>query len=141
MDFNKVKAYVCPVPAHAQQIERIKRKIAAAGGTLVCDDKMDLSDYQDCLDQCDVVVILICSETEAAEYVDVIDSATKTGKQVVGVWPENETSEAIPDAINRMGDGAVTFDDLTKVEADGEKGWQLPDGKVREKQKTPRHKG
>lgn len=141
MDFNKVKTYVCPVPPHAQQIERIKRKIAAAGGTLVCDDKTDLSDYQDCVDQCDVVVILICPETEAAEYVDVVDYATKTGKQVIGVWPEGEASGTIPGAIDREGDGAVTFDDLTRVETNGEKGWQLPDGKVRKKQKTPRHKG
>ena len=141
MDFDKVKTYVCPVPAHALQIEGIKGKITASGGILVCDDKVDLSDFQACVDGCAVVVILICPETEAQAYVDVITYATQTGKQVIGVWPEGKASGAIPVAINSQGDGAVTFDDLGNAGTAGERGWQLPDAKVREKQKTPRHKG
>ena len=141
MDFNKVKTYICPVPAHAQQLNRIKGKIVAAGGILVCDKRADPSDFQACVDQCEVVVILICPETETGAYNDVITYATQTGKQVIGVWPEGQTSGTIPGAVNSQGDGAFTFDNLTKVEDEGEKGWQLPDGKVREKQKTPRHKG
>lgn len=141
MDFNKVKAYVCPVPAHAKQIEVIKSKIVKAGGLLVCDEKTDLSDYQSCVDQCDVVVILICPETEAEDYVGVIVYAGRTGKQVIGVWPEGQTSGTIPAAINREGDGVETLDDLTKASPAKEPVWQLPDGKQREKQKTPRHKG
>ena len=84
---------------------------------------------------------MICPETETDAYIDVITYATQIGKQVIGVWPEGQASGTIPGAINSRGDGAVTLDNLTKVEAEGEKGWQLPDGKVREKQKTPRHKG
>ncbi len=141
MNFNKVNTYACPVPGHTQQIAGVKGKIAAAGGILVCDKKIDLTDFQGRIDQCDVVVILICPETETYAYIEVITYATQTGKQVIGVWPEGQASGTIPSAINSQGDGAVTLDNLTKVEAEGEKGWQLPDGKVREKQKTPRHKG
>lgn len=61
-------------------------------------------EYQDCVEP-EVVVILICSEAEAAEYFAVIDHATKTGKQVIGFWPEGDASEAIPDTINREGGG------------------------------------
>jgi len=141
MDFNKVKTYVCPVPAHPKQIEVIKKKIVSAGGTLVCHEKTDLSDYQACVDQCEIVVILICPETEAADYVAVIVYAGKTGKRVIGVWPEDQTAGAIPAAINREGDGVVTLEDLTKIMPEKETVWQLPDGKERPKQKTPRHKG
>lgn len=141
MDFKNVKAYVCPIPAYAPQITRIKREIRAAGGTLICDAKTDLSDWQNCVDRCDVVVILMCPEAGAAEYAEVIEYATKAGKQVIGVWPEGAASDTIPDTIDREGDGAVPPEYLCDAETDGEKRWRLSDGKVRKEQKTPRHRG
>ncbi|MDX8501908.1 hypothetical protein RFM99_26275 [Mesorhizobium sp. VK4C] len=87
------------------------------------------------------MVILICPETEAKAYIDVIAYAGKTGKEVIGVWPEGQTAGKIPAALDREGDGVVTPNDLTKVPPDKESTWQLPDGRKRAKQKTPRHMG
>lgn len=143
MDFNKVKAYVCPVPSRTKEITAVKGMILRVGGELVCDDKETLDSFQVCVDQCDVVVILICPETETTDYEAVIYYASKTGKRVVGIWLDDETSGAVPSLLEREGD-AVTIlspESLKQAVIDQENVWELPGGKTRPTQKTPRHKG
>lgn len=143
MDFQKVKAYVCPVPGRAKEIAAIKKMILQAGGELVCDDEKALDGFEACVDQCDVVVILICPETETVEYEAVIGYASKTGKRVVGVWLEDETVGTVPGPLERDGDAMIIFspDSVKRAVIEKEDIWELPSGKERPTQKTPRHKG
>ncbi|MER8370224.1 TIR domain-containing protein [Mesorhizobium sp. M0902] len=148
MEFNKVKAYVCPVPGREQKIAAIKKMIVDAGGELICDDKQTIAGFEVCIDQCDVIVILICPETDNADYEAAIDYAKKINKRIVGIWLD-ETAEgggggvSIPAALDREGDAVVepTIESVKKAVIEKERIWKEPDGTKRAVQKTPRHKG
>ncbi|MER8827350.1 TIR domain-containing protein [Mesorhizobium sp. M0938] len=146
MEFNKVKAYVFPVPGREQKIAAIKKMIVDAGGELICDDKQTIAGFEACIDQCDVVVVLICPETDSADYEAATDYAKKTNKRIVGIWLDETAGGGgvgIPAALDREGDAVVepTIESVKKAVIEKERIWKEPDGTKRAVQKTPRHKG
>lgn len=143
MECDKVKVYVCPVVGREKEIARIKDIILRLGSEIVCSEKADLDGFQECVDQADVVAILICAETDNDAYREVIEYAAKTGKRVVGIWLEDEAAPALPVILDRLGDGAIlpTKENIEKAVICGESIWQLPAGEQRPTQRTPRHKG
>jgi hypothetical protein len=137
------RVFVFPVKGREAEIAKIKQMLAKAGCELVCDQPV-VSDYEKCLKDADVLVILMCPETENDATVDaLIALASKLGKRVVGIWLADSIATELPVAINRHGDAAVTMDDemVGNAVCDGKAIWVMPDGKPRPTPKTPRHKG
>ncbi|WP_349958066.1 hypothetical protein [Rhizobium sp. ZPR3] len=143
MDCDKVKVYVCPVVGREKEIAKIKEIIVSLGSDIVCSEKQDLVGFRQCVDQADVVAILICAETDNEAYREVIEYAAKTGKRVVGIWLEDGAAPRLPAILDRLGDGAIlpTKENIEKAVICGDSIWQLPAGDERPTQRTPRHKG
>jgi len=134
---------VFPVKGREAEIARLKQMLIDAGCVLVC-DQPTISDYEKCLKEADVLVILMCPETEGNSTVDeLIALASRLGKRVIGVWLSESTATELPAAINSHGDAAVTMDAgmIREAVCGGKAIWVLPDGKTRPAPKTPRHKG
>jgi hypothetical protein len=142
-DLLKVKSYVCPVPSLKAEVDAIKQMVMTAGGSPICANEQDLSNAHACIDQCDVMFILICTETLAPAYQDLIAYASRTGKRVIGIWPEGAAVQDVPGMLGQEGDGAIpmTAEKIKDVIMEGEGVWELPGGVTRPLQKTPRHKG
>lgn len=137
------RVFVFPVRERPAVIIELKQMLAASGCELVC-DQPTIGDYEKCLEQADVLVILMCPETDGDETVtDMITLATSLGKRVVGVWLPDSTAVELPAAVNKHGDAGITMDAklIEEVVCGGKTVWVLPDGKPRPAPKTPRHKG
>ena len=73
-----------------------------------------------------------------------IESASRAGKRVVGVWaPNSKEDSALPEAINRYGEAAIACNQKSVKETicGGNRDWTTPGGNPRPAPKTPRHKG
>lgn len=137
------RVFVLPVKGRDAEIAKLKEVITKAGCEVIC-DKAKPADYEKCLKEADVVVILICPETENDPAVDkLIAVASHGGKRVVGVWIPAAEKIELPDAINKHGDAVITFDvdAIRESVCGGKPTWTTPDGKPRPTPKTPRHKG
>jgi hypothetical protein len=143
MATDPTRVFVFPVKGREAEIARLKEMLTKAGCVLVCDQPV-ISDYEKCLKEADVLVIMICPETEDDGTADeLIALASRLGKRVVAVWLPDSAATELPAAINSHGDAAITMDAGMVKEAvcDGKTIWVLPDGKTRPTPKTPRHKG
>lgn len=137
------RVFVFPVKGREAEIARLKQMLTKAGCELVCDQPV-VSNPEKCLRDADVLVILMCPETEGDQTVEaLIALASKLGKRVVAVWLPGSTATELPAAIHSHGDAAVTMDAASVKDAvcDSKTIWLLPDGKPRPAPKTPRHKG
>ena len=138
-----VRVLVFPVRGREAEILKLKQMLMTAGCELICDQPV-ISDYEKCLKQADVLVILMCPETDDDETVISLTAlAASLGKRVIGVWLEGSTATELPPAINKHGDAGITMDAkiIEEVVCEGKTSWVLPDGKLRPAPKTPRHKG
>jgi len=136
------KAFVLPVKNREGEIAQIKRLIVGAGCQFICDE-VKAAEYKKCITESDVLVILICTETEEDPDVGaLIAFAIEQAKRVVAVWIPGATLN-LPSAINKYADACITLDmeAVKKAICGGESIWLTPDGKPRPKPKTPRHKG
>jgi hypothetical protein len=141
MSNRKTLAFVYPVKGQAAAIEKLKQLIKAACD-LVCDQVV--IDPKQCLQDSDVLVVLICPETSNSPAVDeLILTASRFGKRVVGVWVPGTTNGKLPSAINKYADATIVFDAKAVKAAvcGGQAIWSTPDGGPRPQPKTPRHKG
>jgi hypothetical protein len=139
---HPTRAFVYPVKEHTDSIEKLRQLIRAACD-LVCDDSGP-ADPKRCLQQADVLVILICPETmDSAPINELIILASHTGKRIVGVWAPGIQHSEVPAALHKHGDAAIVFDAdaVKKVVCGGESIWSTPVGAPRPSPKTPRHKG
>src|ERR1041385_4837990 len=101
---------VLPVKGREAEIAQLQQSIVAAGCELVCNQAV-VADYEKCLKQADVLVILMCAETDGDEKVmDLTTLAAGFGKRIVGVWVRDSTATELPPAINRHGDAGITMD-------------------------------
>jgi hypothetical protein len=138
-----MKVYVFPVPGRQAEIAELKRLIEAAGCEIVCPDDPPES-FEHCAQEADVVVILICPQTLDDNLIGpVVELANRTGKRIVGVWAADAEPGKLPRSLNRYGDSNIRIDakDIAAAICRGEAVWVTPEGKPREKPKTPRHKG
>lgn len=143
MSTSPTKVYVFPVPSHAQAIEELKKLIKDAGCELVCADSKP-QDYAACVNDADVVAILLCPETFDDETVKkAVALAVQLGKRIVGVWAPGVEDETLPEWLKSYGDAAVVFGAAAAADSIcGSKSvWESPKGQTRPVQKTPRHKG
>jgi MTH538 TIR-like domain (DUF1863) len=134
---------VLPIKGRDSEIAKLKDLIVKAGCEVVC-DKAKPAEYERCLLGADVLVILICPETESDPAIDdLIAMASREGKRVVGVWIPAAKEMELPGAINSHGDAVITFDidAIRESICGGNPRWTTPDGKPRLTPKTPRHKG
>lgn len=137
------RVFVFPIIGRETEVARLKQIIAEAGCELVSDQPV-ASDYEKSLKEADVLVVLMCPETENDATVEsLIASASRLGKRVVAVWLSGSTATELPAAINSHGDAAVTMDagNIQAALCENKPIWVMPDGKPRPTPKTPRHKG
>jgi hypothetical protein len=137
------RVFVFPVKGREAEVAKLKQMLVAAGCELVCDHRV-IGDYEKCLKEAGVLVILMCPETDGDETVTgLITLATSLGKRVIGVWLPGSTATELPAAINKHGDAGITMDAkmIEEVVCGSKTAWVLPDGKPRPAPKTPRHKG
>jgi hypothetical protein len=143
MASSPTKAYVLPIAGYEITLETLKKLILAGGCDIFCpDDPADA--YERCVEGADVLVILICPETENSEAVDrVIAFAKKLGKRVVGVWASDAQPDKLPRFLHRHGSGTVGLnpDRIAAAVCGGQPLWDSPGGGPRRKPPTPRHKG
>ncbi len=142
-DIKDKNVYVLPVPGRDAEIAKIRDRVVAAGGVLVCEDKPDLKDWKTCVAACDVVVVLICPESGTPEIAAILEEAARQGKEIIGVWLDEAQDPTVPEVLERIGDSVVvdTLEAITEAVIDGKSVWQDPTGQKRPNQKTPRHKG
>jgi hypothetical protein len=137
------RVFVLPLKGRETEIQALKAMIGKAGCQIIC-DQAPPSQWEKCLSDSDVMVILICKEAMEDATIDkFISMASHEGKRVVGVWAKDAKDGTIPAAINRHGDAVISLDpELVKgVVCGGKSMWTTPDGKPRAAPKTPRHKG
>lgn len=137
------KVYVVPVAGREPEIEQIKKLVRAGGAEVVC-DKDPIDQFEHCVEDADVVVILICPETVGDKVIaEIVELARKLGKRVIAVWSGVATGDALPTPIHQYGEGAVRVDaaEIEGAICRDETIWNTPDGKPRKMPPTPRHKG
>ena len=140
---HPTRAFVYPVKEHGADIEKLKQMIAEAGCELACPEASP-SDYERCVREADVLVVLICPETMNDSIVNqLVLVANRARKRVVGVWAPGIKDGELSPAINKYGDAAITYDRTAVKDAicGGQSIWLTPEGKSRPRPKTPRHKG
>jgi hypothetical protein len=143
MTGDPTKAYVFPVPGHGAEIDALKKLIEAAGCVIVCPDEL-INAFDHCVNEADVVVILICPETIDDKLTGpVVELASRLGKRIVGVWAADAEPNKLPASLHRHGDANIRLDanELAASVCGGASVWVTPEGKPRPKPKTPRHKG
>lgn len=141
-DVEGTKVLVCPVRGREAEIGALRDRIVSLGGTLVCEKARTPADCETCIDQADVVVVLLCPESvNDPDVKDLVQAASRAGKRVVFVWLEGCEIGELPPFLKLEGDGVVhqDGDDLKKAIIDGETIWKTPDGTRRPDQKIPRH--
>ena len=143
MTGSPTKAYVFPVLGRQADIVTLKKLITLGGCIVICpDDPVDSFDR--CVQEADVVVILICPETIDDELIGpAVDMANKLGKRIVGVWAADAEPNKLPPSLHRHGDANVRLDatELASSVCQGTSIWVTPEGTPRPKPKTPRDKG
>jgi hypothetical protein len=143
MTKTPTRVFVLPIKRHDAEFAKLKDLIIKAGCEVVCNEAKP-AEYERCLLGADVLVILICPETESDLAVDkLIALASREGKRVVGVWIPGAEEMELPGAINSHGDAVITFDidAIRESICGGNPRWMTPEGKPRPTPKTPRHKG
>ncbi|MBX4961368.1 hypothetical protein [Rhizobium binae] len=142
---NSERIWVCPIVRREREVDEVRGQIKRLGGNIVFEDVVDLTDWHDCVDGADVIVILICRETINDPTIkDIVGEASKLGKRVVAIWIDEElASGGVPGFLDREGDAVsdTQDDNIKKVVVDGENIFVEPTGEPRPKQKLPRHKG
>ena len=139
---NGSKSYVIPVPGHEDEIATIKTHIESCGGTIICEDD-SIDNYEHCVGEADVVVVLMCVATKDNDLIDkIIGFANKLGKRIVGIWSSNANQSTMPMAIHRYGDAVISLNagDISASVCHTENPWHTPEGRPRNPPKTPRHK-
>ena len=142
MKRSPTRAFVYPITEQAAAIQRLKQLIKAAC-TVVCDEPGAV-DPQTCLEEADVLVVLISAETaEAPRLSELIALATRAGKRVVGVWSPGAQETELPPALHKYGDAVIPLEAgaVKAVICGGTSRWLTPRGQPRPTPKTPRHKG
>jgi hypothetical protein len=137
------RVFVLPSKGRDTEMVKLKELITKAGCEITCHNAKP-AEYKKCLLAADVLVVLICPETENDPAVDdLIALASREGKRVVGVWAPAAKAMEIPSAINSHGDAVITLDvdAIRKSICGSNPSWTTPDGKPRPTPKTPRHKG
>ena len=140
---SPTRAFVLPIKGREADIEKLRQLVEQAGCEPVCDQALP-ADYEKCLENADVLVVLICPQTMDDSAVNqLIVHASRTGKRVVGVWALNLKDSVLPTAINKHGDAVIVFDvaAIRQSVCGDQSSWSTPDGKPRPTPKTPRHKG
>ncbi len=139
---SPAKAYVIPIPGREDEIQALRALIEACGCSVICqDDPIDSFDH--CVEEADVVVILICPETASDRlFEQIIELASKLGKRIVGVWGAGVNLGELPPSIHRYGDAVIRAngDEIAAAVCKGESPWTTPQGTPRPAPKTPRHK-
>jgi len=143
MPTNPTRAFVLPIRGRDVEVAEIKKLIAQAGCEVVCNDARP-TDYKKCLMEADVLVVLICPETENDPVVnELVSLASREGKRVVAVWSSAAKTMDLPAVINKHGDAVIPLElDMVRQSICGGKAtWTTPEGTPRPTPKTPRHKG
>lgn len=142
-DVEGTKVLVCPVRGREAEIGALQDRIVTLGGALVCEDARTPADCETCINQAEVLVVLLCPESVYDPDVkDLVQAASRAGRRVIFVWLEGCEIGELPPFLRKEGDGAMgqDGDDLKKAIIDGETIWKMPDGIPRPDQKLPRHK-
>lgn len=143
MTKNPTKAFVLPVNGRAAEVSQLKALITKAGCEVVS-DKGKPAEYEKCAKEADVLVVLICAETDGDPDIDKLIAATsRAGKRVVGVWVPNAGVTDIPPGIHKHADAAITLDvdAIRNSICGGKPMWTTSNGTPRKAPTTPRHKG
>jgi hypothetical protein len=143
MASTQTKAYVSAVGGREKEIETLKKLVLAGGCALTCTDEPPDA-FEQCVTEADVLVILICPETENDPLVrQAIEAARASGKRIVGVWLPGLTTGTLPPLLHRYGSAAVPMDaeKIAAAVCGGSSVWDTPSGTPRPKPLTPRHKG
>lgn len=138
------RIWVCPIVRREREVDEVRSQLKRLGGNIVFEDVADLRDWHDCVEGADVIVILICRESNNDPAVkDIVTEASRLGKRIVGIWIDEELGSGIPGYMDREGDAVCDLEEerMKLAVIEGENIWVEPSGKPRPKQKVPRHKG
>src|ERR1700722_2398714 len=132
MSTSATQVFVLPIKGRDAEIKKLRELVNQAGCETIC-DQAPPADYKKCIQDADVLVVLIGSETMEAQAVDtLIVLASRLGKRVVGVWAADLKDPKLPVAINKHGD-AVIAPDLAAIRLSvcgDQPNWSMPDGSL-----------
>lgn len=140
---SSTRVFVLPIKGREAEVEQLRKLITKAGCIVVCADAKP-ADFEKCLADADVLVVLICPETQNNPATDtLISQASHDGKRVVGVWIPTPKQSELPAAINKHADATITFDvdAIRDSICGGKPKWTTPEGDPRPTPPTPRHPG
>jgi hypothetical protein len=143
-----LKVLVAKLPGYEAQLSELVEFIRAVR----CSDEREkglevrlvgLGDLSVRLGDCDILIFLLVPELASNALLQaIVQKATASGCRLVGVWPENATTSALPSLFSDYGYATVSWgaDEIAAVICGNSGIWDMADGTPRPEPYLQRNK-